>query len=193
MGSGSSRSRRQLLQSGCTTFFVADLSEGKRLRKVAPEATIYILNGLPPGTGQVFAEHNLRPVIGSTAELAEWDAFSGGAKWHGGFALHVDTGMNRLGVSVEEAAGDRAAHQSPENHGITLLMSHFVASQFAGEPAQQRTDADLPQCARAVPRRAGLDRQFVGHFSRRAPRIWTSCGRAPRCSASIRRPANRTR
>jgi len=122
-----------LRQTGCTTFFVADLSEGKRLRKVAPNGTIYILNGLPPGTGQVFADHNLRPVIGSTAELAEWDAFVGGAKWDGGFALHVDTGMNRLGISVEEAAAI-APRIDLEHHGIELIMSHFVASQFAENP-----------------------------------------------------------
>jgi alanine racemase len=128
-----------LAQLGCTTFFVADLSEGKRLRKVAPEATIYILNGLPQGTAQVFADHNLRPVIGSTAELAEWDAFTCVANWDGGFALHVDTGMNRLGVSVEEAAAI-APRLNMENHGIRLIMSHFVASQF---PENQRNQEQI--------------------------------------------------
>jgi alanine racemase len=128
-----------LLQAGCVTFFVADLSEGKRLRKVAPDAAIYILNGLPPGTGQAFADHNLRPVIGSTAELAEWDAFASGAKWDGGFALHVDTGMNRLGVSVEEAAAI-APRINTENHGIRLIMSHFVTAQF---PESQRNQEQM--------------------------------------------------
>lgn len=126
----------QLRQSGCTTFFVADLSEGKRLRKAVPDAAIYILNGLPQGTGQVFADHNLRPVIGSSAELAEWDAFASVNTWDGGFALHVDTGMNRLGVSVEEAAAI-APRLNAENHGIRLIMSHFVASQFAENPRNQ--------------------------------------------------------
>ena len=120
---------KQLVDVGCHTFFVADLAEGKRLRKAASRATIYILNGLPQGTGQVFADHNLRPVIGSTAELAEWDAFSGNARWEGGFALHVDTGMNRLGISVEEAAAI-APRINTEHHGIKLIMSHFVAAQF---------------------------------------------------------------
>jgi alanine racemase len=119
----------QLVESDCNTFFVADLSEGKRLRNAAPRAAIYILNGLPQGTGQIFADHNLRPVIGSSAELAEWDAFSGGAKWEGGFALHVDTGMNRLGVSIEEAAAI-APRINTGNHGLKLIMSHLVASQF---------------------------------------------------------------
>lgn len=126
----------QLSQTGCTTFFVADLSEGKRLRKVGRDATIYILNGLPQGTGQVFADHNLRPVIGSSAELAEWDAFASVNKWDGGFALHVDTGMNRLGISVEEAAAI-APRINTENHGIRLIMSHFVASQFAENQRNQ--------------------------------------------------------
>jgi alanine racemase len=126
----------QLMQAGCNTFFVADLAEGKRLRKAVPRATIYILNGLPQETGQVFADHNLRPVIGSSAELAEWDAFCSGAKWDGGFALHVDTGMNRLGVSVEEAAAI-APRIDTENHGIKLIMSHFVASQFVESPRNE--------------------------------------------------------
>jgi alanine racemase len=122
-----------LKQVGCTTFFVADLSEGKRLRKVAPDATIYILNGLPPGTAPVFADHNLRPVIGSSVELAEWDAFILTSQWGGGFALHVDTGMNRLGVTPDEAAAI-APRINNQNHGLVLLMSHFVASQFAESP-----------------------------------------------------------
>jgi len=119
----------RLSKAGCTTFFVADLTEGKRLRKAAADADIYVLNGLPPGTGQAFADHNLRPVIGSSAELAEWDAFTSVHDWDGGFALHVDTGMNRLGMSLDEAAAF-AFRISSENHGLKLLMTHFVAAQF---------------------------------------------------------------
>jgi alanine racemase len=118
----------QLYHAGCTTFFVADLSEGRRARAVAPEAVIYVLDGLMPGTGPAFAEHYLQPVIGSTAELAEWDTFCGVSDWHGGFALHVDTGMNRLGVSIDEAASI-APRLGSENHGMTLLMSHFVSAE----------------------------------------------------------------
>ena len=123
----------RLSNAGCTTFFVADLSEGKRLRKATPDADIYILNGLPPSAGQVFADHNLRPVIGSAAEIAEWDAFTRVHQWDGGFALHVDTGMHRLGMSLEEAAAF-APRINSENHGLKLLMSHFVAAQVPENP-----------------------------------------------------------
>jgi len=143
----------RLSKAGCTTFFVADLSEGKRLRKVAPDADIYILNGLAPGTGQVFADNNLRPVIGSAAEIAEWDAFTSVHKWSGGFALHVDTGMNRLGMSIEEAAAF-APRINSENHGLTLLMSHFVAAQFAESSRnaeQLQSFRDIRALYRGVP------------------------------------------
>jgi alanine racemase len=144
---------KHLADIGCSVFFVADLSEGKRLRKVARHAAIYILNGLPQGTAQVFADHKLRPVIGSTAELAEWDAFTHATNWDGGFALHVDTGMNRLGVSVEEAAAI-APRLNTANHGLELIMTHFVAAQFAENQRNQEqilTFRDIRALFRGVP------------------------------------------
>ena len=143
----------QLYQAGCTTFFVADLSEAKRTRALAPEAVIYVLNGLPPGTGPVFAEHYLQPVIGSTSELAEWDMFCGSNGWHGGFALHVDTGMNRLGVTMEEAAAI-APRLSSENHGVTLLMSHLVSAEApdnARNHEQMQSFREIRRLFRGIP------------------------------------------
>ena len=54
-----------LAAAGCECFFVAHLSEGVRVRAVAPDATIYILNGLLPGSCGRYAEHDLSPVLGS--------------------------------------------------------------------------------------------------------------------------------
>lgn len=126
-----------LHHAGCTTFFVADLSEAKRVRRIAQDSTIYVLNGLMPGTSHVYAEQNLRPVIGSSAELSEWDAFRSANAWEGGMAIHVDTGMNRLGIRVEEAEGIASRLQT-ENHGIALVMSHFVASEFPDHPLNNK-------------------------------------------------------
>ena len=63
-----------LSKAGCRTFFVADVTEGRRVRALAPDATIYVLNGVMPGSAQAFANDYLQPVINSTTELAEWDA-----------------------------------------------------------------------------------------------------------------------
>jgi alanine racemase len=124
-------------RAGCKTFFVADLFEARRLRAVAAEAVIYVLNGLMPGTASAFADIHARPVIGSLTELAEWDAFSSTKEWHGGAALHVDTGMNRLGISAGEAAAAASRIRS-ENHGITLLMSHLACSEIPDHPLNER-------------------------------------------------------
>jgi alanine racemase len=117
-----------LAKAGCRTFFVADLHEARRARAVAPEPAIYVLNGLMPGTAPAFADLHVRPVIGGMAELAEWDAFVTANDWRGGAALHVDTGMNRLGISAGDAAA-LAPRIRSENHGITLLMSHFASAE----------------------------------------------------------------
>src|SRR5580700_7659805 len=93
-----------LAKAGCKTFFVADLAEARRVRARAPEAAIYVLNGCTPEGSPTFIELNARPVINSMTELAEWDAFIASRNWRGGAALQVDTGMNRLGISADEAA-----------------------------------------------------------------------------------------
>jgi len=127
----------RLAKAGCKTFFVADLAEAHRVRKSAPESVIYVLNGLLPRTAIAFASLRARPVIGSMVELAEWDAFCTAHQWQEGAALHVDTGMNRLGISANEAAA-LAPRIRSENHGITLLMSHFACSENEKHPLNEQ-------------------------------------------------------
>jgi alanine racemase len=136
-GCGITEVTTALSKDGCKTFFVADLSEARRVREVAPEAAIYVLNGLMPNTAPAYAELRARPVIGSVLELAEWDAFVAGQNWRGGAALHVDTGMNRLGISVNEAAA-MASRIRSENHGITLVMSHLACADTPEHPLNER-------------------------------------------------------
>ena len=127
----------QLARAGCKTFFVADLHEARRLRAVAPEPAVYVLNGLLPGTSATYADLRVKPVIGSMVELAEWDAFCLANAWQGGAALHVDTGMNRLGISANDAAA-LAPRIRAENHGITLLMSHLASSEVPEHPLNEQ-------------------------------------------------------
>jgi alanine racemase len=128
---------RVLSRAGCRTFFVADVAEGRQVRAIAHDAVIYVLNGLMPGSAPAFANHYLQPVINSTVELAEWDAFVSINNWRGGAALHVDTGMNRLGITLEEAVAIAPRLQS-ENHGFTLLMSHLACAETPDHPMNER-------------------------------------------------------
>jgi alanine racemase len=136
-GCGIEQVATALARAGCKTFFVADLSEARRARDAAPDAAIYVLNGIIPGTPPVYAELRARPVIGSMVELAEWDAFVAATQWRGGAALHVDTGMNRLGISANDAAA-LAPRIRTENHGITLLMSHLACAEDTEHPLNDK-------------------------------------------------------
>jgi len=121
-----------LAKNGCKTFFVSDTAEAKRVRTVAPSATIYVLRGLYSGPRQAFIEADARPVIYSSIEMAEWDLFVSSHGWAGGCALHVDTGESRLGLSMEEAA---SFAPSARNHGISLLMSRLDTLDKSARPS----------------------------------------------------------
>ena len=143
----------KLVQAGCKTFFVADLSEARRLRACARDAAIYVLSGFIAEHGTSFIDMAARPVINGTTELAEWDAFVAQQNWRGGAALHVDTGMNRLGIPPEEAAA-LAPRAQTENHGITLLMSHLACADTPAHPlnaAQIRTFTEIRSLFRGIP------------------------------------------
>ena len=165
MGSASKPVTAKLAKAGCKTFFVADIAEARRVRARARDATIYVLNGFSPQAATAFIELNAQPVINSTAELAEWDAFVGAREWRGGAALHVDTGMNRLGILPEEAAA-LALRVQNVNHGITLLMSHLACAEIPDHPLNARQIRLLRELQHAVPRRSRLACQFLGHLPR---------------------------
>jgi alanine racemase len=126
-----------LVKSGCRTFFVTNLAEARRIRAVGPNSIIYVLHGFHFGAGSVFAELDVRPVINSSIELAEWDAFKNSSQWVGGFALNVDTGEGRLGLLVEEAAA-LAQRINFLNNGVTLLMSSLAYADKPKDPRSER-------------------------------------------------------
>lgn len=128
---------RALAAAGCRTFFVAYPFEGRQVRAAAPDATVYVLNGLFRGTAPTYAADDLRPVLCSLDEIDEWQAFCASSGWRGGAAVQIDTGMNRLGLDEQQTAA-LAARGQQARAGITLLMSHFACSENAAHPLNAR-------------------------------------------------------
>lgn len=130
-----------LAQAGCRTFFVALPEEGVAVRAAAPEARILVLNGLfGEDSPQTYAEHSLIPVLNSATDLRIWETFCGVTGTRHPCAIHVDTGMNRLGLTAADAlafAQDNAL--TGAIHPI-LLMSHLAC---ADEPAHPMNAAQL--------------------------------------------------
>jgi alanine racemase len=128
-GCGAEQVARALANAGCKTFFVATLEEAKVVRGAVPEsAAVYVLDGYFQNSGDAYARINCRPVIGDLNQLAEWDVFCRRSGWSGGAAIHIDTGMNRLGLTIAEAQAI-IPRINAGDHGITLVMSHLVAAE----------------------------------------------------------------
>ena len=136
-GCGADQVARALSTAGCKTFFVATLGEARVVRAAVPTAAIYVLDGFFQNTGDAYAQIDCKPVIGDLNELAEWDVFCRRSGWSGGAAIHIDTGMNRLGLTVTEAQGI-IPRINAGDHGITLVMSHLASAELLNNPANAR-------------------------------------------------------
>jgi alanine racemase len=121
-------------REGCATFFVAYPEEGAALRRALGDARarIYVLNG----TGRdpaLLREWELTPVLNNPEDAAIWAAAAPGAP----AALHIDTGMNRLGCDPGLLAGLRDV----DGLSVTLVMSHLACASDPAHPmnAMQRS------------------------------------------------------
>jgi alanine racemase len=127
---------RALSAAGCRTFFVAVVDEGVRLRAVLPDADIYVLAGFFPDWEEAFRRYALRPVLNTFASVEAWVRHCPS----GLSALHVDTGMNRLGLTLHEALEIARRPELLARAGVRLVMSHLAC---ADEPRHPLNAAQL--------------------------------------------------
>ncbi len=66
--------------------------------------------------------------------------------WEGGAGIHIDTGMNRLGLTITEAQGI-IPRINAGDHGITLVMSHLACAETLHHPQNARQLATFREIA----------------------------------------------
>lgn len=147
-GIGAAPAVRALASAGCGTFFVATVGEGESVRACAPRAVIYVLEGLLPGAAPRLASARLRPALAALEEIREWAAFGRSVGRRLPAAIQFDTGMNRHGLAVREAASAAAAAGELET---TLVMSHFVCAQWPNDPRNAHQIAAFEEARRFFP------------------------------------------
>src|ERR1700758_2792592 len=136
-GCGAVEVAKALASAGCKIFFVATIEEARVVRAALPTATLYALDGFFQNSGDAYAAIDCKPVIGDLNELAEWDVFCRRSGWSGGAAIHIDTGMNRLGLTLAEAQAIIPRIHAGD-HGITLVMSHLVSAEQLNSPVNAK-------------------------------------------------------
>ena len=108
-----------LRDAGCTAFFVAHWSEVAAVARHVPPAQIAVLHGPSNDADVDYAiAMGVVPVINTPDQARRWNAANGGV-----CHLMVDTGINRLGIAVEEA-GDPAIQALD----VDVLMSHLACA-----------------------------------------------------------------
>ncbi|MDR3525889.1 MAG: alanine racemase [Rhizomicrobium sp.] len=128
-GTGLAPAAKSLVAAGCDSFFVARLEEGIALRSLAPEARIFVLDGAPPDMVPALISHRLTPVLNSLAEVAGWSAAAVATRSQLDAAIHIDTGMNRLGLSPAELSNLAAEHvRHLAGLRVVLWVSHLACS-----------------------------------------------------------------
>ncbi|WP_174301307.1 alanine racemase, partial [Caulobacter sp. S45] len=160
---------RRLWSEGARRFFTARLSEGVALRAAlgpARPAAICVLDGCTDDDAPHMVAHELTPVLNSLPQVREWTAHARTLGRTLSGVLHVDTGLNRLGLRPEEA---RALSQTSDGlRGVELevVMSHLacadpeVAAMDVEQAARfEAITALFPQARTSLGASAGL---FLG-------------------------------
>ncbi|MEZ5855263.1 MAG: alanine racemase [Hyphomicrobiaceae bacterium] len=175
-----------LVAEGCTTVFVATLLEGRTVRQAHPALNIYVLDGLLPGAAAHYAGFDLRPCLSSLDEIREWSAWCDATGRRLRAAVHLDTGMNRLGLSGSELDQLANAERGLLDHfDLSLVMSHLSCADVPSHPMNarqlERFQAMRSQLPRAPASLANSGGVFLGsayHFDLVRPGISLYGGRA---------------
>jgi len=104
-------------KEGCKNFFIATLNEGLKLKNKKKSIKIYVLNGLQNYNLNKFTKANLIPVINS---IEEYNRIK---RLNISHAIHIDTGINRLGISIEDIE-----KLNLKNQYLKLIISHLSSS-----------------------------------------------------------------
>jgi alanine racemase len=118
----------RLVREGCRTFFVATLAEGIVLRRESSARDIFVLEGVAARSEETFVKYGLQPVLNAPDQLRRWSRIGKPA------ALHLDSGMSRLGLTSAELDALVAADTDFAGIGVTRLITHLACADTPDEP-----------------------------------------------------------
>ncbi len=162
----------RLHNAGCDLFFVANLDEALALRRFFPRVQIAVLEGLTgPKSAALYKQYRLTPILNAAEQLPLAREVFGGL---GRSILHLDTGMNRLGIRFDEftALHENGAFRDGKPYG---LMSHFACADEVNHPMTEtqyelfrQAAARLPGVRCSIANSSGLlrDRRYAMDFAR---------------------------
>ena len=185
-----------LVNAGCKTFFIATPDEAIEARRLAPDATIFALDGLMPGAGETLAAYSVIPVLSSLPEVYEWRDLAKARGEKLAAALHIDSGLNRLGLSLSDVRALADDPKSLNAFDVRLAVSHLASADDPLDPKneQQRAAFDtlralLPKARASLAASDGLMLGAPYHYDLVRPGYAIYGGQAFKGGATPVRPA----
>ena len=136
-GLGAAAVAPALHAAGCRHFFTAHPAEAIAIRPLLPGAMLAVLNGLWPGLEPEFVAGDLTPVLGTLDEVARWSTQARTLSRRLPAILHVDTGMNRLGLDARELAVLADDPARLEGLDLRYVMTHLVSAECPDDPVNE--------------------------------------------------------
>lgn len=148
-GLGATEIVPELHKANCRHFYVAHAGEGIAVRKALQdnEAHIYALNGIHGSTPAEMSHNGLVPVLNTPADIAAWAAYAQKTDKKQPAVIHIDTGMNRLGLSETDVSQLQPDVLKPLD--IRYVMSHLAC---ADEPDHPKNKEQLENFKRLTAR-----------------------------------------
>jgi alanine racemase len=154
-GLGAVEIAKALWQEGCRTFFVATFEEAVTLADaLTPEfpARIVLLGGRTPETDDEIWDYALIPVLNRLEDLKAWKDTCTRKEGASEAFLHVDTGMNRLGLTLKEFNALCTDHPSLIKEAcISTVMSHLACADEISHPLNTTQHQRFEYVRRCVP------------------------------------------
>ena len=129
---------RALHEAGCRTFFTAFGHEAVELRRMLDDVEIFVLMPRVGDEAPLLHRHRLIPCL---FDLDGVDRWIGSAAAHGAAgraALHVETGIHRLGLGREALDALIGDHARRSRLDVALVMSHLACADESSAPANRR-------------------------------------------------------
>lgn len=135
----------------CPQYFVATLDEAIQLRHVNAKAPVAVLGGLFHGAEEEYLAHNITPVLNSPDDIARWKNLVHQKEQSLPALLHIDTGMNRLGLSADETSALLQDKTQIEGIEIKTIMTHFACADDKDHPLTKKQAHDFANIAQHFP------------------------------------------
>lgn len=140
-----------LAAAGCNFFYVAHLDEGLSLRALLPTAHIAILHGIKASDAALAHHYRLLPVICDLGNLHDWQQIAIQTGQPQPIILHIDTGMNRLGLTTLELATLTAQPELLSGFTVIMAMSHLACADETGHAMNDQQLQTLQHALAGLP------------------------------------------